>query len=125
MITFRGTLYKVEDWIKVAQVSDKWRAVVNTTTTVTPIITKTIKFKCNVRYTCGGMGARRYGSIFNIGSRQKYVVTFTTRPLYPRELSLYILNRKLGWPHSRSGYLEDRKLFVPARILTPDSPVRG
>jgi len=44
---------------------------------------------------CGGIASR----IRNLGTRWRWAVNFTPRPLYPQ----YPLDRKLGGPQSRSG----------------------
>jgi len=42
--------------------------------------------------------------IFNLGTRWRWVVSFTPRPLYPRgKIPCYPFNRRLGGPQSRSG----------------------
>jgi hypothetical protein len=55
--------------------------------------------------------------IFNFGMRQRRVVTFTRRQLYPQGKRLrYPLNRKLDGFQSRSGHSggEEKKVPVPA-----------
>jgi hypothetical protein len=43
-------------------------------------------------------------SILNVGSRWRWVVIFTVRPVYPRgKCPRYPLDRRLGRPHSQSG----------------------
>jgi hypothetical protein len=76
-----------------------------------------MKYKVKVRYSypcvffnwaphyegvleSGGIAPR----IIDIGSRWRWVVSFTPRPLYPQGKSpLYPLDRRLGGPQSRSG----------------------
>jgi hypothetical protein len=42
--------------------------------------------------------------ILDLGTRWKWVASFTPRPLYPqRKILLYPLDRRLGGPQSRSG----------------------
>jgi hypothetical protein len=43
-------------------------------------------------------------SFFDLGTRWRWVVSFTPRPLYPQGKSpSYPLDRRLGGPQSRSG----------------------
>jgi hypothetical protein len=51
-------------------------------------------------YGSGGIASR----ILDLGTRWRWVVSFTSRPLYPQGKSpRYPLDRKLGGPQSRSG----------------------
>jgi len=58
--------------------------------------------------------------ILNLGSRWRWVVSFTPRPLYSRrKSSCHSLDRRLGGPQSRSGGEGDEKKFrhCPRREL--------
>jgi hypothetical protein len=61
--------------------------------------------------------------ISNLGTRWKWVVSFTPRPLYPR----CPLDRWLGWSHSRSGRNGEEKQFhrCPCRVSKPAHPTRS
>jgi hypothetical protein len=49
-------------------------------------------------------------AFFELGTRWRWVVNFTPRPLYPQGKSLqYLLARRLGGPQSRSGQGEIEK----------------
>jgi hypothetical protein len=63
----------------------------------------------------------RYSStILDLGTRWKWVVSFTTRSLYPRGKSpLYRLNMRLGGPRSRSGCCGVEKMFLPLAGIEP------
>jgi len=58
--------------------------------------------------------------ILNFRTRQRWVVSFTLRPLHPR----YSLDRRLGGPQSRSGPNgeEKKSLSLPAIEPRPSSP---
>jgi len=44
---------------------------------------------------------------YNLGTRQRWVISLTSSPLYfPETSSRYPLNWALGWPQSRSGHLK-------------------
>jgi hypothetical protein len=62
----------------------------------------------------------RYSStILDLGTRWRWVVNFTTRPLYPRWNSpRYPLDRRLGGPQSRSGGCRKEKNHPLGRIWT-------
>jgi hypothetical protein len=54
----------------------------------------------NAYWGSGGIASR----ILDLGTRWKWVVSFTPRPLYPKGKSpWYPLDRRLGGPQSRSG----------------------
>jgi hypothetical protein len=67
------------------------------------------------------MGEGRYSStILYLGTRCRSVVSFTPRPLYPRGKNpRYPLDRRLGWPQSRSGRYGNEKKRAPAGNRTP------
>jgi hypothetical protein len=59
-------------------------------------------------------------SILDLGTRWRWVVSFTTRPLYPQRKSLwYPLDRRLGGPQSRPGYGGEEKNSQPLPGLEP------
>jgi hypothetical protein len=69
---------------------------------------------------------------FKLGSRWRWAVSFTSRPLYPRRKILrYPLNKKLAGPQSRSGrFIDVKTLFSLPRIRTtiprlPTAPRRN
>jgi hypothetical protein len=66
------------------------------------------------------MGEWRYSStILALGSKWRWVVSFTSLPLYPQENSLrYLLDTRLGGPQSRSGRYGEEKNFPPVGIRT-------
>jgi hypothetical protein len=66
-------------------------------------------------------GERRYSTtILDLGTRWRWVVSFTPRPLYSRGKSpRYSFNRKLGGPRSQSGRYGERIFFAPAGNRTP------
>jgi hypothetical protein len=76
------------------------------------------------------MPLRRIGSggiaprILDIGTRWRWVVSFTLRPLYPQEkIPWYSLDRSLDGPQSRSEHGGEEKEFpAPAGTRTPDHP---
>jgi hypothetical protein len=54
--------------------------------------------------------------IVDLGTRCRWVVSFTPRPLGPsRNSPWYPLGRRLGWPQSRSRRYEGEKAFGPCR----------
>jgi hypothetical protein len=63
---------------------------------------------------------RRMGSgcidphFLDLGTSWRWVVSFTSRPLYPR----YPVNRRLGGPHSRSGRRGKEKILHPSGTRT-------
>jgi hypothetical protein len=67
------------------------------------------------------MGNWRYSStIFYLGTRWRWVVSFTSLPLYPRGCSLcYQLNRRLGAPQSRSGSNGEETNLASTENRTP------
>jgi hypothetical protein len=73
------------------------------------------------------MGEQRYSSsILDFGTRWRWVVSFTPRPLYSREKSpRYILGRRLGEPQSSSGCYGEEKNLVPRRKSNAGRPARS
>jgi hypothetical protein len=71
----------------------------------------------------GGVASR----ILDLGTRWRWVVSFTTRLLYPQGKSpRYPLSRRLGGPQSRSGLGGEEKNSQPLLGLElPDHPVRS
>jgi hypothetical protein len=66
----------------------------------------------------GGIAPR----ILDLGTRWRWVVSFTPRPLYPRGKSpWYPLDRRLGGPQSRYGRGGERKISSPSRDSKPRS----
>jgi len=66
--------------------------------------------------------------IVNLGSRWRWVVSFTPRPLYPRGRSFwYQFDRRLGGPHRRSGRggEEKQSLHCPCRQSNPFRPAHN
>jgi hypothetical protein len=59
--------------------------------------------------------------ILKLGIRLKYVVTFISRPYYPRERTPILIG---GWVGSRASMdvLKKRKISSPVEIRTPDRP---
>jgi hypothetical protein len=61
--------------------------------------------------------------IFNIGTRWRWVASFTHQPLYPRGKSpLYPLHRRLGGPQNRSGYGGEEKNSHSPPGIEPRTP---
>jgi len=56
--------------------------------------------------------------ILNFSTRWRWVVSFTTRPLYPQ----YPLDRRLGGPQSQSGRGGEEKNPSPCRKQNPGRP---
>jgi hypothetical protein len=66
----------------------------------------------------GGIAPR----INNLGTRWRWVVSFTPRPLYPQGKSpRYPLQRRLGGPQSRSGRGGEEKNSQPPTELEPQN----
>jgi hypothetical protein len=65
--------------------------------------------------------------ILDLYSGGRWVVSFTPRPLYPQgKSSWYALDRRLGWPQSRSGHGgEEKKFLAPTGTRIPDHPARS
>jgi hypothetical protein len=64
--------------------------------------------------------------VLGLGIRWRWVVSFTTRPLYHQgKIPWYPLDRRLGGPQSRSGRGDKRKFLAPAGNRTYDHPVRS
>jgi hypothetical protein len=60
---------------------------------------------------------RRSSSVLVLGTRWRWVVKFTPRPLYPRKYSpRYKFDRKLGGPQSRSGRCGEEENVTPPGI---------
>jgi hypothetical protein len=72
-------------------------------------------------------GRRRYNStILDLGTRWRWVVRFTSRPLYPGERAhRYLLDRSMSGPQSRSGRYGEEKKLTPPGNLTPGRPARS
>jgi hypothetical protein len=72
-------------------------------------------------------GEWRYSStIFDRGTRWKWVVKFTFRPLYPRgNHPRYPLDRRLGGSQRRSGRYGVENNFYPCRKLNSDRLARS
>jgi hypothetical protein len=52
--------------------------------------------------------------ILNLGTRWRWVITFTPQPLYSQGKSLrHPMNLRLGWPQNRSGRGGRKKSFLP------------
>lgn len=51
------------------------------------------------------------------------MVSFTSRPLYPRDRTAVPIEQETGKTQSRSGRIEKRKVFCPWRESSPDHPV--
>jgi hypothetical protein len=69
----------------------------------------------------GGIGPR----ILNLGTRWKWVVSFTPRPLYPQRKSpWYLLDRRLGGSQSRCGRGGEEKNSQPPPGIEPQNPDR-
>jgi hypothetical protein len=67
----------------------------------------------------GGIAPR----IFDLSTRWRWVVSFTTRPLYPqRKNPRYPLDRRLGGPRSRSGCSGEEKNSQPPPGIEPLEP---
>jgi hypothetical protein len=74
--------------------------------------------------TCGEW---RYGCTFlDLGTRWRWVVSFTSRPLYRGEICpRYPLDRRLGGPHSRYGSYGEEKKSCPYRETNSCLPARS
>jgi hypothetical protein len=57
--------------------------------------------------------------ILNLGTRWRWVVSFTPRPLYSRRSPLYLLDRSLGGPKSRPQRCAEKKNLASAGNRTP------
>jgi hypothetical protein len=58
--------------------------------------------------------------ILDLGTRRKWVVSFTPRPLYPQGKSpWYPLDRELGGPQSQFGHGGEEKNSQPHPALEP------
>jgi hypothetical protein len=51
--------------------------------------------------------------ILNLGTRWRWLVNLTPRPLYPRKELLHPLNRRLGGPESQPGGFRDERMLLP------------
>jgi hypothetical protein len=66
------------------------------------------------------IGEWMYNSFFDLSTRWRWVVNFTSRPLYPQGKSpWYPLNRRLGGPQSRSGSVDEEKNSQPQSWIEP------
>jgi hypothetical protein len=66
--------------------------------------------------------------ILSLGTRRRWVVSFTPRLIYPRgNIPLYLLDRWLGGPQSHSGCggKEKKRLHCPCRVMNPSRPARS
>jgi hypothetical protein len=54
--------------------------------------------------------------ILNLGTRWRWVVNFTPRPLYPRKEHWYPLHKRLSRPQSRSEHSDEEKNFNPLHV---------
>jgi hypothetical protein len=62
--------------------------------------------------------------ILDLGTRWRWVVSFTTRPLYPQgKIPWYPLYRRLGGPQSRSGHGGEEKIPSSRRESNPRTPI--
>jgi hypothetical protein len=62
--------------------------------------------------------------ILDLGTRWRFVVSFTPRPLYSQGKSpWYPLDRRLGGPQSRSGRGGEDKIPSPCRKSNPRTPI--
>jgi hypothetical protein len=60
----------------------------------------------------------------DLGTRWRWVVSFTPRPLYPQGNNIpYPLDKRLGGPQSRSGCGDEQKKTSPRRVSNPDRPI--
>jgi hypothetical protein len=73
------------------------------------------------------MGEGQYSStILDLGSRWRWVVSFTPWRIYPRGKSTRCpLDRRLGGPQCLYGRLEVENISCPCRESNPDRPVRN
>jgi len=56
--------------------------------------------------------------VFDLGTRWRWTVSFTPRPLYPqRKSSRYPLDRRLAGPESRSGHGGEKKNSYPGTYM--------
>jgi hypothetical protein len=71
-------------------------------------------FNCAPRHE-GVLGSTDIASRnLDVGTRLRWVVSFTPRPLYPQGKSpLYLVDMRLGGPHSRSGRGGEEKNSQP------------
>jgi hypothetical protein len=64
--------------------------------------------------------------ILDLGTRRRWMVSFSPRPPYPQGKSPYYpLYRRLGGPQSRSGHGGEEKNFSPWQDSNPDHPARS
>jgi hypothetical protein len=88
-------------------------------------IFKNVKLSlCLINYALRDEGVWGSGCIdshfLDLGTSWRWVVSFTPRPLYPREKSpRYPLDRRLGGLQSRSGRFGEGKIFDPTGTRTP------
>jgi hypothetical protein len=55
----------------------------------------------------------------DLGTSWRWVVSFTPRPFYHQGKPRYLLDRRLGWPQSRSGRRGAEKIRDPTGTRTP------
>jgi hypothetical protein len=61
----------------------------------------------------------------DLGTSWRWVVSFTSRPLYPLEKGpWYPLDKRLGGPQGQSGWFGEEKILDPTRTRTPTSVVQ-
>jgi hypothetical protein len=64
-------------------------------------------------------------SFFVLGTRWRWVVSFTPQPLYPQgKIPWYQLDGRLGGPQSRSGRGGEQKSSLPPPGIEPQNPDR-
>jgi hypothetical protein len=64
--------------------------------------------------------------ILDVGTRWRWVVSFTPQLLYPRGKSpQYPLDKRLGGPQSRSRFCRMEKIFFPLLGIEPSRPARS
>ena len=56
-------------------------------------------------------------SFFNVGTRERYMINATHRPLYPRERDLFLIIQEVGW--ARDPVWISAEYLAPAEIRSP------
>jgi hypothetical protein len=97
-------------------------SVIHIHTKLMEIILRTLRLGLQIIVKWGNEG--RAARILDLGNRWRWVLSFTTRPLYPQEnCSQYPFDRKIGGPQSRSGLCEGGKMLPLTGFETlPSSP---